>query len=68
MSFVALFPWILLVVLLATIVPVCVALAMMPGHVARNRSALFGRPRCFCVSWPHGSGRTVVWCRTSRRL
>jgi uncharacterized membrane protein len=37
MSFIDLFAWIVLVVLLATIVAVFVALGMMPGHIARKR-------------------------------
>jgi uncharacterized BrkB/YihY/UPF0761 family membrane protein len=37
MSFIDLFAWIVLVVLLATIVAIFVALGMMPGHIARKR-------------------------------
>jgi uncharacterized membrane protein len=37
MSFIDLFAWIVLVVLLATVVAVFVALGMMPGHIARKR-------------------------------
>jgi uncharacterized BrkB/YihY/UPF0761 family membrane protein len=37
MSFIDLFAWIVLVVLVATAVAVFVALGMMPGHIARKR-------------------------------
>jgi hypothetical protein len=39
-SFIELFAWVVLVVLLATLVAVLVALGVMPGRVARRR----GRP------------------------
>jgi len=37
MSFIDLFAWIVLVVLLATVAAVFIALGMMPGHIARKR-------------------------------
>jgi hypothetical protein len=37
MSFIDIFAWIVLVVLIATAVAVFVALGMMPGHIARKR-------------------------------
>jgi len=38
MTFVDLFAWIVLFVLIATAVAVFVALGMMPGHIARKRN------------------------------
>lgn len=37
MSFIDVFAWIVLVVLIATLIAVFVALGMMPGHIARKR-------------------------------
>ena len=37
MSFIDLFAWIVLIVVVATMVAVFVALGMMPGHIARRR-------------------------------
>lgn len=37
MSFIDLFAWIVLLVVVATLVAVFVALGMMPGHIARRR-------------------------------
>jgi uncharacterized BrkB/YihY/UPF0761 family membrane protein len=54
MSFIDIFAWIVLLVLVATLVGVFVALGMMPGHIARKR----GHP------WPEavtvGSWATLV--------
>jgi hypothetical protein len=56
MSFIDLFAWIVLAVLVATIVAVFVALGMMPGHIARKR----GHPWAQAVSV--GSWSTLVFC------
>ena len=37
MSFIDLFSWFVLIVVIATLVAVFVALGMMPGHIARKR-------------------------------
>jgi prepilin signal peptidase PulO-like enzyme (type II secretory pathway) len=37
MSFIDLFAWIVLVVLIATLAAIFIALGMMPGHIARKR-------------------------------
>ncbi|MEQ1951814.1 DUF3302 domain-containing protein [Mesorhizobium sp. CN2-181] len=37
MSFIDIFAWIVLIVLIATAVAIFVALGMMPGHIARKR-------------------------------
>jgi uncharacterized BrkB/YihY/UPF0761 family membrane protein len=56
MTFIDIFAWIVLLVLVATAVAVFVALGMMPGRIARKR----GHP------WPEavavGSWATLVFC------
>ena len=55
MSFIDLFAWIVLVVLVATIVAVFVALGMMPGYIARKR----GHPWAQAVTV--GSWATLIF-------
>lgn len=38
MSFIDIFAWVVLLVLIATVVAVFVTLGMMPGHIARKRN------------------------------
>jgi len=56
MSFIDLFAWIVLAVLVATLVAVFVALGMMPGHIARKR----GHPWAQAVTV--GSWATLIFC------
>ena len=55
MSFIDIFAWIVLIVLVATLVAIVVALGMMPGRIARRR----GHP------WPEavmvGSWATLIF-------
>lgn len=61
MSFIDIFAWIVLLVVIATLVAVFVALGMMPGHIARRRGhpwatavAVGGWATLICgfVFWP----------------
>ena len=38
MSFIDIFAWIVLIILIAMVIAVFVALGMMPGHIARRRA------------------------------
>jgi hypothetical protein len=55
MSFIDIFAWIVLIVLVATAVAVFVALGMMPGHIARKR----GHPWAQAVTV--GSWATLIF-------
>jgi hypothetical protein len=55
MSFIDIFAWIVLIVLVATLVAVFVALGMMPGRIARRR----GHPWAEAVSV--GSWATLIF-------
>lgn len=61
MSFIDIFAWIVLLVLIATTIAIFVALGMMPGHIARRRGhpwaeavAVGGWATLICgfVFWP----------------
>jgi len=55
MSFIDIFAWIVLVILIATLVAVFVVLGLMPGHIARKR----GHPWAQAVTV--GSWATLIF-------
>jgi hypothetical protein len=55
MSFIDIFAWIVLLIVVATLVAVFVALGMMPGHIARKR----GHPWAQAVTV--GSWATLIF-------
>ena len=56
MSFIDIFAWVVLLVVVATLVAVFVALGMMPGHIARRR----GHPWAQAVTV--GGWATLIFC------